>query len=161
MLRLFLLRTRFTRSNLSQGVSPPLGTNARFVVIRQPHLATVHFIPLTYLYEIIHVSRRHIVPRGSGRMNGEHKTRHGEGSYSSVLTRTRYDENARYSPHDHFLCHVFNDFVPFLEHENVNSTITYVPRQNLYSYRHIIILLRYIHHYNVHLYFRDVILMSF
>lgn len=95
----------------------------------------VRFILLTYPYEIIHASRRHIVPRGSGRINGEHKTRHGKGSYSSVLTRTRYDET-----HDirlTIIFYVFSDFVPFLEHENGNSTITYVLRQSLYNYRRI------------------------
>lgn len=71
----------FTRGNLFQNVAPPPsewrgGTNARFVVTQRPHLSpAIQFIPLTYPYDIIHASRRHIVPRGSERISGEHKTR--------------------------------------------------------------------------------------
>lgn len=75
-------RICFTWINVLRDVSPSLGTNARFIITRRPHLATVRFIPLTCPYEIIHASRRHIVPRGSRRISGE---RCEEGSRSSPI----------------------------------------------------------------------------
>lgn len=57
--------------------------------------STVGFIPLTYPYEIIHAGRRHIVPRGPGRISGEHKTRDGEGRELRFgLTRERVTARA-------------------------------------------------------------------
>lgn len=74
-----------------ENVSLPPRTNVKFIIIRL-HFAMVCFIPLTCPYEIIHASRRHIVPRGSGRISGEHKMRRKGKSFHDLM-RADYNEN--------------------------------------------------------------------